>query len=105
MTSTREQRYFVGKIDSLDYRPSPDAEFEIQILNGNGEGEISAYVGRDSNEIIALIHASKGPLPPYAHSIPLPVIEAARQRRAGFGEYVNAKGEIIRPSFLPPTAE
>ena len=60
MNSSGEQRYLVARLDDLDYRPSPDAEFEVQILNADGEGEICAYIGRDSNEVIALIHAFKG---------------------------------------------
>ena len=33
--------------------------------------------------------------------LPLAVIEAARQRRVGFGEYVNNMGQVVRPSLGP----
>jgi hypothetical protein len=105
MTSARRERYFVRRLDDASYRPTPDAEFEIVVEDDAEDRDICAYVGRDSNKVIALIHATtKGPvsLPVEGHGIPEAVIEAARQRRVGYGEYVDENGEIVNPSFLPP---
>lgn len=105
MTFSKGRRYFVGQLDENSYRPTPEAEFEIQIHGDEGGAEQCAYIGRDSNAVIAFIEfTSQGPksLPADEHQIPLAVIEAARQRRVGLGEYVNEKGERVRPSFLMP---
>jgi hypothetical protein len=104
MTLPRRERYFVACLGEDSYRPSPDADFEVQILNDDNEGEISAYFARDSNVPIALIHATQGRLPIETHHIPDVVIDAARKRRVGFGEYVDEKGNVVPPSFLPPWA-
>jgi len=77
----------------------------VEIFNEHGPAEVVAYISRDSNEVIALVHATKGGLPTNDHGIPDSVIQAARQRRVGFGEYVNEGGEIVRASFLPPATE
>lgn len=102
MNTPNEQRYFVRQLDGRSYRPSPDSEYEVQILNADGEGEICAYVSGKSNEVLYLVHASKGRLSVKDHGIPLPVIEAAKQRRAGDGQYINGDGQIVVPTFLPP---
>jgi hypothetical protein len=85
----------------LDYRPAPDAEFVVEVLNDDGSPEIFAYIAGGSNEVVAVIHARKGRLPIESHGIPPAVIETARQCRIGFAQYVNDLGEIVVPSFLP----
>lgn len=105
MTSQKKHRYFVRQLDEHSYRPTREVEFEIQIQGDESAAEKCAYVGRDSNVVVAFVEfTAQGPksLPLDEHGIPLPVIEAARQRRQGFGEYVNEEGEIVRPSFLKP---
>ena len=105
MTSARRERYFVRRLDDASYRPTPDAEFEIVVEDDPQDRDICAYVGRDSNQVVALILATTtGPvsLPIETHGIPEAVIRAARERRIGFGEYVDENGEIVNPSFLPP---
>jgi hypothetical protein len=97
------QRYLIARLDEYDFRPLPDAEFEVQILNADGQGEIVAYLAQNSNKVIALVHALRGNLPVESHGIPEAVIEAAQRKTEGFGDYVNEKGEIIQPSFYPPT--
>ena len=100
-----EQRYFVGPLDEHSYRPSSEAAYEVQILNEDGQADKCAYIGRDSSTVIALIDFTpEGPkaLAVEGHGVPLPVIEAAR-RQEGFGEYVDERGEIMRPSFFPPS--
>src|SRR5215510_10272740 len=99
MSTESAQRYFVRRLDPRSFRPSPDAEFEVQVLSQEGPAESCAYVARDSNSVIALIHAIKGPLPVEEHQIPEAVIEAARQRQGGSGEYVDECGSVVRPSF------
>ena len=103
MTLEPRERYFIRRLDDDSYRPVPEAEFEI--VFEDDDLDICAYVDGGSRAIIALIHFTpNGPasLPIQGHGIPDAVIEAARQRRAGPGEYVNERGEIVRPSFLPP---
>ena|SRR6266566_3215771 len=102
MKSESGTRYFVARLDDRSFRPLPEAEFLVQVLNEDGEGEIIAYIARDSNSVVAVVHATKGRLPTEGHGIPDAVIEAARRRQVGSGEDVNEKGEIVQPSFLPP---
>jgi hypothetical protein len=102
MSLRPREKYFVFQLDEDSYRPSPEAEYAIQFE----DRDICAYVGRDSNRVIALIQATaSGPksLPVDEHSIPEAVIEIARQQRIGFGEYVSETGQIVAPSFLPPS--
>jgi hypothetical protein len=104
MAIRQSPRFFVGQLDEKSYRPSAQAEFEVQILGPEGTAERCAYIGRDSNQVIALVDFTTGPklLSVEGHGIPAAVIEAARQRRGGHGEYVNELGEVVQPSFLPP---
>ena len=105
MTVPRRFRYFVRELDDQSYRPIPEAAFEVQIPGNDGPADRCAYMGRESDAAIALVEFTpEGPrlVPLENHGIPVPVIKAARKRREGFGEYVNEKGEVIRPSFLPP---
>ena len=101
----RHQEYFVRPLDEHSYKPVPNAVYEIQILNDGGPAEQCAYLEGDSTEIlcaISLTAAGPTPIDPKQLHIPKAVIEAARQQKVRFGEYVNEKGEILRPSFLKP---
>jgi hypothetical protein len=101
MSLSHQQRYFVRQLDSQARRLSPNASYEVQILNDESQGERCAQID-ENGDVVAIIHATKGALPVAGHGIPTLVIEAARQRRGPYGEYVNEKGEVVRPSFLPP---
>lgn len=96
-----DQDYFVCQLGPDNYRPVPEAQYEIQILNEHNEGERSAYLGRHSTDILCVVDFVTPPGPklldPSMVSIPTPVIEAARRRTIGFGERVNEKGEILPP--------
>jgi hypothetical protein len=98
---THRQRYFVSQLDQEDYRPVPEAVYEIQILNADGQAERCAYLGERSDEILCAVDFVTPPEPkrldPSEVPIPRAVIEAARQRKIGFGERVNERGEILPP--------
>ncbi len=102
MMEQNTQRYLVARLDELDYRPLPEAVFEIQILNSCGQAIRCAYLGSDSYAVIALVEfPASGPpvrLDVADHCIPEAVIKAARSRSVGRGERVNDKGEIL-PAF------
>lgn len=100
MTQPPIYPYFIGRLDEHSYRPMPEATFEVQILGSDGQTQRCAYIGRDSNDVIALIDVLDGRLPVVGHGIPAAVIEAARSCARGSGEYVDESGTIIQPSFL-----
>jgi hypothetical protein len=95
----KEQVYFVRQLGPESYRPVPEAVYEIQILNEDYQGEQSAYLADESPEILCVVNFATPPGPkrldPSTVSIPKAVIDAARQRKVGFGERVNEKGEIL----------
>jgi hypothetical protein len=95
------ERYFVRLLNDADFRPSPEAAYVIEFLRKGGPSMLFAYIGRESNTIVAMIHATKGRLPVQGHDIPDAVFEAARRLRGPGGEYVNEKGEAVQPSFIP----
>lgn len=96
-----QQDYFVRQLDAHSYRPVPDAVYEIQILDADGRAERCAYLDGNSTEILCAVSLVTPPGPtridPASLRIPRPVIEAARQRKAGYGERVNERGEILPP--------
>ncbi len=96
-----QQDYFVRQLDARSYKPVPEAVYEIQILNADGQAERSAYLDGESTEILCAVSFSTppGPAPidPALLTIPSAVLEAARQRKVGFGERVNERGEVLPP--------
>jgi hypothetical protein len=93
-------RFFVAKLDEQSYRPLLDAEYEVQIIGDDGQTQQCAYIGASSNDVIALVDVHNGRLPVVNHGIPTAVIEAARRRVSGSGEYVDEHGEVVEPSFF-----
>ena len=97
----RGQYYFVRQLDAESYKPQPEAVYEIQILNSDGQAERCAYLDGESREILCAVDLVTPPGPtriePRSLCIPMPVIEAARRRKVGFGERVNERGEILPP--------
>ena len=97
----QERTYFIRQLDAQSYKPLSEAVYEIQILNEDGQAERCAYLGGESAEILCVVSLVTPPGPTRIDkssvSIPMPVIEAARQRKVGFGERVNEKGEILPP--------
>ena len=95
------QIYFVRQLDAQSYKPLPEAVYEIQILNADGQAERCAYLGAESADILCAVSLVTPPSPTRIDTrsvfIPTPVIEAARRREVGFGERVNERGEILPP--------
>jgi len=94
------ERYFVCQLLPDDYRPSPTAEYEIQVLNGHGQGEVLVFLARDGT-VLSALHAKDGPIdgPTIVDRLKIPptVIAAALASTAGYGEYVDAAGRIVHP--------
>ena len=93
------QRYFVSPLLPDDYRPSPTAVYEVQVLNDRGQGEVVVFLSGDG-KVLSAQHAIKGLIAVDQSEIPPAVIDAALALRGQHGEYVDAAGRIVRPSFM-----
>jgi hypothetical protein len=87
------------------YRPVPNAEFEIQVLNDDGQGELVAFFEYASNRTVALVHAIRGALPVREDPIPRPIVDLCRDRMNWPSYYMDEEGQVTLPSFLCPTDE
>jgi hypothetical protein len=77
--------YFVRRIRERE-RPHSGERFEIQILGDDGRAIGVGYVDAAAIELVV-----------DGHRVPLAVIEAAKQRREGDGEYLGPDGCSIPP--------
>jgi hypothetical protein len=84
---TNQAKYFVLHLDSRDYRPFPEAEFEVQLLNADGEAAGSAYL--KAGDVRAEIDGE---------SVPEGVVNAAKRQPLGSGDYVDKDGNSV-PAF------
>ncbi len=83
-------RYFVMHLSERalgerDRAPS-DGPFEIQLLDAQGRTKVCGYAGRDETTLEV-----------EGNTVPLAVIEAARQQPVGQGDYVDEHGRSIQP--------
>ena len=72
--SPRDSEYGAGRL------------FEIQILDSHGRAKFVVYCGESEQELDI-----------QGHIVPGAVLNAARRQPEGKGDYVNEKGESIRP--------
>lgn len=80
-------RYFVLHLDGRDYRPFPEAEYEVQLLNADGEVERSAYLKAEDTRVEI-----------DGEPVPESVVDAAKRQPAGSGDYVDKDGNSV-PAF------
>jgi hypothetical protein len=69
-----------------DERPGSPDRFEIQVLDGEGRALAVGYAGPTTSALTV-----------DGHVIPVAVIEAARRRPEGKGDYVGADGQLSPP--------
>ena len=79
------ESYFVRKLAQSD-RPSGGEEFEIQVLDHAGLAIGVGYLTRITEQLTI-----------GGREIPRSVIEAAKRREEGFGDYVGPDGKSVRP--------
>jgi len=60
MSNSKNARYFVARLGDQDFRPTPAAEFMLEVREGNGPPEFLAFIGKDTNHVLVLIHAQRG---------------------------------------------
>ncbi|GEM_PF-1578836 len=77
--------YFVRKLNSHE-QPFSAARFEVQILDDDGRAIAIGYLMADTTELLI-----------DDRSVPQPVLEAAKQRTVGQGEYVGSDGQVLPP--------
>lgn len=77
--------YFVRRIREHE-RPDSPERFEIQVLGDDGRALAAGY-----------IHSAKEELTIEGRGIPRAVIEAAKRRREGEGDYVGPDGKSMPP--------
>jgi hypothetical protein len=81
---TREW-YFVRKLHPHE-QPASGARFEVQILDDDGRAIAVGYLTADATKLLI-----------DGRSVPQPVLEAAKQRTEGQGEYVGPNGQGLPP--------
>ncbi|MHC4402821.1 MAG: hypothetical protein ACYTG0_24435, partial [Planctomycetota bacterium] len=83
-------RYFVMHLSERDLgergRASSEGQFEIQLLDAEGRAKACGYVGSDETTLEV-----------EGKTVPIAVIEAARQQPVGQGDYVDEQGHSIQP--------
>ena len=67
-------------------RPSSEEQFEIQLLDAEGRAKVCGYVGSDETTLEV-----------EGKTVPIAVIEAARQQPVGQGDYVDEHRHSIQP--------
>jgi len=77
--------YFVRRVRPHERPGSPD-RFEIQILDDEGRAVSVGYVGSGSTQLTV-----------DGRAIPAAVIEAAKRREEGQGDYVGPDGRSLPP--------
>lgn len=77
--------YFVRKLRPHE-RPETLDRFEVQVLDEAGCAVSVGHVGEDATELVIA-----------GRTIPLAVIEAAKRREEGKGDYVGPGGNILPP--------
>ena len=78
--------YFVRKLEESDRLEAGEA-FEVQVLNDVGQAIATGYLSAASEHLVV-----------DGREIPRLVIEAAKQRQVGYGEYVGPDGKVL-PAF------
>ena len=77
--------YFVRKLRPHE-RLDLSEQFEIQVLDDVGRAAAVGYIGEESTELVIS-----------GKSIPRAVLEAAKRRQEGSGEYVGPDGNCLPP--------
>ncbi len=85
LVSMSREWYFVRRIRPQE-RPGSSERLEIQILDDEGRAVSVGYVGTGTSQLTV-----------DGHVIPAAVIEAARRREEGQGEYVGPNGQSLPP--------
>jgi hypothetical protein len=82
----RTDKFFVLRLGDRHFRPSPEMEIEIQLLDGGGREVQSVYL-------------KKGDVAPEVNGFAIPpaVIDAAWRQQHGQGDYVDSRGETVPP--------
>lgn len=83
---TAEHYYWVLHLDESSYRPSPDVEFAIQLLDKNGQEIGIEYITRFDRQVLIT-----------GCQVPSAVVEAAKRQPRSAGAYVNDDGIEIEP--------
>jgi hypothetical protein len=82
----RRDKFFVLRLGERHFRPSPDQEIEVQLLDSRGREVRSVFLkSGDAGRVVD------------DFEIPPAVIEAAWRQEPGKGDYVNARGESTTP--------
>ena len=84
--SERYTRYFVLHLSERDYRPTPAAQYAIQLSDPEGGPGSAGYIGDAETELVV-----------DGHVVPAAVLDAARRQACGQGDYVDESGETIPP--------
>ena len=79
-------RFFVLNLGDRDFRPSPQHEYEVQLLDSNGRAKQVGYLTIDQDKLEIEV------MP-----VPFEVIRAAKEQPVGQGDYVDSKGISIDP--------
>ena len=77
--------YFVRKLRPHE-RPHSLERFEVQVLDNDGRAIAIGHLAVDARQLII-----------QGHEIPLAVLEAAKRRPEGQGDYVDPSGERLPP--------
>lgn len=79
-------RIFILHLGDRDFKPSPQHEYEVQLLDSKGRAKQVGYLTTDQDKL-----EIEGML------VPFEVIQAAKKQPVGQGDYLDSKGISIDP--------
>jgi hypothetical protein len=101
MSGTSNPKYFVRGLTEEDFRPVPEAQFIIQVLNDHGETELCVYFSYATAGAMAVDHSTHGALLGQDNPIPPHIVELCRNRNNWPGYEMDENGDVVLPGFYP----
>jgi hypothetical protein len=80
-----DEWYFVRQLRDTE-NPSSTLRFEIQVLDEDGRAVFAGYLSSEMTEL----EINK-------QIVPVPVLEAAKSKEMGRGDYVDSEGKTVVP--------